>query len=104
MKELFLCSDSEIATLLSTRIKKERIIQNIKQKELADKADVSIDILRNFEQKGKITLVNLISILRALGKTSLFEELFDFEKARIEYDASLYNEKLKEKYTRIRVK
>ena len=101
---ILLLSDSEIAMDLAQRIKKERIAQNIKQTDLALRADISLSVVKNFEQFGKITLKNLISILKALGKSSLFTELFDFEKERIENDAFEYAENQKNKYNRKRVK
>ncbi len=101
---LILKSDSEIATLLSQRIKQERIIQQLKQEDLATRADVSISVVRSFEQSAKITFKNLISILRALGKTSIFEDLFDFKKERIELDAFEYSENLEKSYNKKRVK
>ena len=101
---ILLLSDSEIAMDLAQRIKKERIAQSIKQTDLALRADISLSVVKNFEQSGKITLKNLISILKALGKSSLFTELFDFEKERIENDAFEYAENQKNKYNRKRVK
>ena len=61
-----LSSNEDIAKILALRIKKERIAQNLKQAELANMADVKPHVIRNLEQHSKITLDNLISIIRAL--------------------------------------
>jgi len=100
----FLTSDDDISRLLSSRITKERIIQDIDQKELARRAGVSLFAVRNFEQNGKITLINLIAIVRAIRKTKIFEDLFDFEKERIDVDAFEYHEKFQDKYNKKRVR
>lgn len=93
----FFTTNDAIAELLSVRIKNERIAQKLKQEQLAQKAGVKIGIVRNFEQYYKITLLNLIAILRALEKEEIFNELFDFEKERIEVDAFKYQEEIAKK-------
>ena len=99
----FLSTNNDIAQLLSFRIKEERIAQALKQSELAYKADVKIHVVRNFEQHHKISLDNLISLLRALKKLNIFNEMFDFEQERIDVDVFLYLEE-KKKRTKKRVK
>jgi len=100
----YFTSNEEIMEILSQRITSERIIQNINQKELSKKANVTNYVVREFEQNHKISLENLIAILRALGKTDLFNTLFDFKAQRIEVDAVLFQEKIEKKYNRKRVK
>jgi predicted transcriptional regulator len=99
----FLTSSEDISKTLSSRVTKERIIQGIDQKELARRADISLFAVRNFEQNGKITLDNLVCILRAIRKINSLENLFDFEKERIEVDAFEYLEKYQHKYNKKRV-
>lgn len=99
----FFSSNDDIARLLSLRIKQERIAQELKQSELADMANVKVHVIRNLEQHSKVTLDNLISIIRALKKLDVFNDMFDFNKERIELDAFNYiNEQNKK--TRQRVK
>jgi len=86
----FFSTNEDIAIILSSRIKEERIMQELKQSELALKANVKVHVVRNLEQHSKITLDNLISILRALKKLDIFNEMFDFAKQRIEVDAFNY--------------
>ena len=92
MKEIDVLSTNEdIAKILASRLKRERLSQSLKQEELALMADVKPHVVRNLEQHSKISLDNLISIMRALRKTDVFETMFDFEKARIEVDAFTQN-------------
>jgi len=95
----FFSTNDDIAKLLSFRIKEERIAQELKQSELAVRANVKVHVVRNLEQHSKITLDNLISIIRALKKLDIFNEMFDFAKQRIEVDAFNYinEQKLKTK-------
>jgi len=93
----FFSTNEEIAKLLSLRIKEERIEQELKQSELAQRANVKVHVVRNFEQHAKITLDNLISILRALKKLDIFNTLFDFAQERIEVDAFNYANDVKPK-------
>ncbi len=95
----FFSTNDDIAKLLSFRIKEERIAQQLKQSELAARANVKVHVVRNLEQHSKITLDNLISIIRALKKLDIFNEMFDFAKQRIEVDAFNYinEQKLKTK-------
>ena len=86
----FFSTNDDIAHLLSSRIKDERIMQELKQSELALKANVKVHVIRNLEQHSKISLDNLISILRALKKVDIFNEMFNFAKERIEVDAFNY--------------
>ncbi len=92
MKEINVLSTNEdIAKVLALRLKRERISQSLKQAELASMADVKPHVIRNLEQHSKISLDNLISIMRALRKTDVFETMFDFETERIEVDAFTQN-------------
>ena len=99
----FFSTNEDVAMLLSFRVKEERIAQELKQSELAAKANVKVHVVRNLEQHSKITLDNLISIIRALKKLDIFNDMFDFAKERIEVDAFNYANKQKMK-TKKRVK
>lgn len=99
----FFSSNDDVARLLSSRIKQERIAQGLKQNELADIANVKVHVVRNLEQHSKVTLDNLISIIRALKKIEIFNDMFDFERERIELDAFNYiNEQGKKKRQRVK--
>ncbi len=93
----FFSSNKDIALLLSARIREERIAQELKQGELALRANVKVHVVRNLEQHSKITLDNLISIIRALKKLDIFNTMFDFAQERIEVDAFNYAKNIKPK-------
>ncbi|MDF1884121.1 helix-turn-helix transcriptional regulator [Sulfurimonas sp. SAG-AH-194-C21] len=102
MKEInVLSTNQDIAKILASRLKQERISQSLKQEELALMADVKPHVIRNLEQHSKISLDNLISIMRALRKTDVFETMFDFEKEHIEVDAFAQNIANKKKKQRV---
>jgi len=86
----FFSSNDDIARLLSLRIKQERIAQELKQSELADMANVKVHVIRNLEQHSKVTL-------------DIFNDMFDFNKERIELDAFNYiNEQSKKARQRVK--
>ena len=93
----FFSTNDDISKILSHRIKAERIAQELKQSDLARMADVKIHVVRNLEQHSKVSLDNLISIIRALKKLSIFEDMFDFAQERIEIDAFKYKNQMDKK-------
>ena len=66
----------EILEEVRANFKKARIIENITQKELASRAGIAIDVVRRFEQKGSITLKNLIEIARVIDRAEDLLKLF----------------------------
>ena len=75
-KSFALLSEEEMALVLAHRAKRLRLQKNIKQKELGQMANLSsATTYSNFEQTGKISLVNFLKVLRALGRTPEAEEL-----------------------------
>ncbi len=60
-------TSKEILILLSNKIEKERISQNISQKDLAAKSGISYGTYRNFIDIQTISLINFISIFHTLG-------------------------------------
>ena len=66
-------------------------------------ADVKPHVIINLEQHSKVSLDNLISIIRALKKLSIFEDMFDFKQERIDIDAFKYkNDSSKKAKKRVR--
>lgn len=100
----YFTSDNDVCKILAQRIKKERIAQQITQEDMAYRANVSSYAVRNFEQKGEITLGNLVAVLGALNKKNVLSNLFDFTQERIEFDAFEYLENLEKKYNKKRVR
>lgn len=90
----YFSTNDDIAKILSSRIKDERLAQGIKQERLAEMADIKTHVIRNLEQHSKVSLDNLISILRALKKVDIFKDMFDFAKERIEVDAHKYKKEI----------
>ena len=75
-KSFVLLSEEEMALVLAHRAKRLRLQKNIKQKELGKMANLSsATTYSNFEQTGKISLVNFLKVLRALGRIPEAEEL-----------------------------
>lgn len=87
-------TDEEILLVLAHRAKKLRIENNLKQKEFSQGAFLSSPTTySNFEQTGKVSLINFIKIVRNFGRLSELEELLkstlsskidSFEKVRRE--------------------
>ena len=90
---LTLMTDKEILTLIADRAKKVRISHDLRQSDLSEKSAVPLSSIRVFERSGKISLVYLIKILRAL---SLVEELDNlFQSPQIDDLKSILNQKEK---------
>jgi len=71
-----LLTDEEILLVLAHRAKKLRITNNIKQKDFSKSAKLSSpSTYSNFEQTGKVSLLNFIKIVRNLGRLSEMESL-----------------------------
>lgn len=69
-------TDEEIALVLAHRAKKLRIENNLKQSEFSKSADLSsATTYSNFEQTGKVSLINFIKIVRNFGRTQELESL-----------------------------
>ncbi len=69
-------TDDEIALVLALRAKNLRILQNKKQSEFANIANLSSSTTyANYEQTGKISMINFIKVLRAFGRLYELEKL-----------------------------
>lgn len=69
-------TDEEILLVLAHRAKKLRIENNLKQKEFSQEAELSSPTTySNFEQTGKVSLINFIKIVRNFGRLSELEAL-----------------------------
>jgi len=69
-------SNYEILQEVRTNFKQTRIYENVTQREIAKRAGVTIDTVRRFEQKGIITVNNLIAIARILDRAEDLLKLF----------------------------
>ncbi len=69
-------TDEEIALVLSLRAKELRISQNKKQVEFSNEANLSSPTTySNFEQKGNISMLNFIKVMRNFGRLDELEKL-----------------------------
>lgn len=73
-----LMTNKEILKLIATRIKTERISQNLQQEELAIKCELSIRAIQRLEQTGEISTEKLVIILRALNRLGEIDKFMDF--------------------------
>jgi len=71
-------SSKEILKMLSQKIERERIEQNISQKDLALRAGISYGTYRNF----KISLLNFISLFHVLGLYAELDTLVQSKKIK----------------------
>ena len=66
----------DIALKLAEDFRRRRIEKNLTREEVAQLADVALSNLVRFEQRGLISLKNLIALAMALGYTSEIKNLF----------------------------
>ncbi len=69
-------SADDIALKLAEDFRYRRIEKSLTREELAKKAEIAVSNLVRFEQKGLISLKNLIALAMALGYTSEIKNLF----------------------------
>ncbi len=69
-------TDDEIAMVLAIRAKELRLSQNKKQSDFAKEAQLSSPTTySNYEQKGAISMINFIKVMRAFGRVEELEKL-----------------------------
>jgi DNA-binding transcriptional regulator YiaG len=69
-------TDEEILLVMAHRAKKLRIQNNLKQSVFSKSANLSsASTYSNFEQNGKVSLLNFIKIVRSFGQISVFENI-----------------------------
>jgi len=68
--------DRQILEELGARFKQARLLHELSQEALAEKAGLSKDMIRRFEKYGSTTLTNLTKLCRALGETAQIDLLF----------------------------
>ncbi len=72
----FLKSPSQTSSSLVERVRARRKEQKITQKDLSERANVSLGSIKRFESSGEIALTSLIKIAYALGYEDDFDQLF----------------------------
>lgn len=73
----------EIAVEFGSRIRAQRLAQNLQQSELAARAGVSERSLSNFERSGRGTFDVFLRIVMALGLIESMSQLFDLKPKSI---------------------
>jgi len=69
-------TDEEIAMVLALRAKELRLSQNKKQSDFAKEAALSsATTYSNYEQKGSISMINFIKVMRTFGRLEELEKL-----------------------------
>lgn len=66
----------DIAKAMANDFRKRRIEKNLTREQVAEKANVAVSNIVRFEQKGLISLKNLIGIAMALEYTTEVKNLF----------------------------
>jgi len=69
-------SVEDIAIKLAEDFRRRRVEKNLTREELAQMAEIPVSNLVRFEQKGLISLKNLIALSMALGYTSEVRNIF----------------------------
>lgn len=70
----------DIAKKLANDFRARRIEKNLTREQVADKSGVAVSNIIRFEQKGLISLKNLIGIAMALGYVSEIKNIFEQPK------------------------
>ena len=70
----------DIARGIADDFRKRRIEKNLTREQVAEKSGVAVSNIVRFEQKGLISLKNLIGIAMALGYTSELKSVFSQPK------------------------
>ena len=66
----------DIATKIADDFRHRRVERNLTRDELAKLADVAVSNIVRFEQKGLVSLKNLVALAMALGYASEIKNLF----------------------------
>lgn len=73
-------SEADVAMVIAGDFRKRRIEKNLTREMVAQQAGVPLSNLCRFEQKGLISLKNLISLAMALGYSSEIKNIFSQQK------------------------
>ena len=76
LENYMLDNPDDIARGIADDFRKRRIEKNYTREEMAEKSGVAVSNIVRFEQKGLISLKNLIGIAMALGYTSELRHIF----------------------------
>lgn len=80
MESYTLDNADDIARALADDFRKRRVEKNLTREQVAEKSGVAVSNIVRFEQKGLVSLKNLISIAMAMGYTSEVKNIFSEPK------------------------
>lgn len=80
LESFTLTNADDIAMQMADDFKKRRIEKNLTRRDIAEQSGVSISNIARFEQKGLISLKNLIEIAMVLSYTSEIKSVFSQPK------------------------
>lgn len=72
------CNYSDLGRIINSlgmQVKRLRIRKNLTQNELADKADVALNVIKKLECGKGVTMVSMIRVLVVLGKTQWLDSI-----------------------------
>lgn len=75
-----LSNSNDIAQQLAHDFKQRRIEKNLTREDIAEKSGIALGNIARFEQKGLISLQNLIGLATALGYTAEIKNIFSEPK------------------------
>ncbi|MBY0238815.1 MAG: helix-turn-helix domain-containing protein [Burkholderiaceae bacterium] len=79
MLDFAFATHQEICAELGQRLKRQRLVQALTQKDLAERAGVALGTVKNLEAKGISSLESLIRIVMALGLLDDLASLFELQ-------------------------
>src|SRR5690625_1986994 len=74
---------SEIARILGQRLRTRRLLQNVTQEDLAQRAGLSVGTIRRLEDEGRCSLFTLLTVVKTLGITQELEHLMEHTNTSI---------------------
>ena len=74
---------SEILATLGTRLRAQRLAQDLPQRELAQMAGLSLGAVRKLEASGQTSLETLVRVAQALGLAGELDALFVLKRESI---------------------
>ncbi|MDR3220869.1 MAG: helix-turn-helix domain-containing protein [Candidatus Accumulibacter sp.] len=80
---LDLATPVEILQTLGNRLRRQRLAQDLSQRELAQMAGLSLGAVRKLEGDGRCSLETLVRALQALGLAGELEDLFALRRQSI---------------------
>lgn len=71
-----LTTPTELALLVAGRVRDERLARGWTQRQIAERVGMPVITYRLFERTGQISLVRLLAVASALGRTAEWDGIF----------------------------